>query len=216
MVDHDTDVRIIKTKESIKNAFFDLVTTIGFDSITVKELTNKANINRSTFYLHYENIDDLIDEYYEELISKLTVLFEREQAVFINEADRNYLNHEPYSPFVLNILKFIEKNHKLCKTLWLSQGNLYYTMKLKRFVKKTLFNNDYALINKEDLLVPESYYTAYVFSAFMGVLKQWLEGNCNESPEEIASIISTLNFRGVLVAASSNNGNYNEWGSHRY
>ena len=61
---NETDLRVKKTKDSIKNALFDLIEVHGFETITVKELTTKAKINRGTFYLHYENIDDLIDEYY--------------------------------------------------------------------------------------------------------------------------------------------------------
>lgn len=201
MENNHIDLRIIKTKEAIKTALFDLVTETGFETITVKELTIKANINRGTFYRHYENIDDLINEYYEDFIMKLNSLFEQNHLALIDVSDRYYSNNTPCSPFIVNILKFIKENHKLFRTLWSNQANLYYQMKLKNYVKNILFYNENALINKKDLLVPESYYTAYVFSAFMGVLRQWLNGDCHESPEEIAQIISTLNLKGIFTAS---------------
>jgi len=199
----ETDLRVIKTKKAIKNALFDLIDVHEFEAITVKELTTKAKINRGTFYLHYENIDDLIDEYFNEFISKLYVLFEMEEEDWIKGNEGCYLNMKPISPLVVNLLILIKKNHKLFEFLWLTKENRYYKRKLKIYVTEILFYNEKALINKEDLLVPESYFTAYVISAFMGVVTQWLDSGCKESPEEIARILSFLNHKGVLVSAGA-------------
>jgi len=199
----ETDLRVKKTKKAIKNALFDLIDVHEFEAITVKELTTKAKINRGTFYLHYENIDDLIDEYFNEFISKLYVLFEMEEEDWIKEDEGCYLNMKPISPLVVNLLILIKKNHKLFEFLWLTKENRYYKRKLKIYVTEILFYNEKALINKEDLLVPESYFTAYVISAFMGVVTQWLDSGCKESPEEIARILSFLNHKGVLVSAGA-------------
>lgn len=79
----------------------------------------------------------------------------------------------------------------------------YYT-KLKHFVTYILFESDTPLINKDNLLVPEPYYTSYIFSAFMGVMQQWMDSNCKEYPAEIAQILSTLNLKGVFIASGSN------------
>src|SRR5699024_532251 len=197
------DLRVKKTKASIKNALFDLIEVHGFETITVKELTTKAKINRGTFYLHYENIDDLIDEYYSDFISKLYALFEMKEEDLIKEAGWYYPIVEPVSPFIVNVLIFIKRNSKLFDFLWITHENRYYKRKLKLFVNVVLFYNEKALINKDDLLVPESYFTSYVISAFMGVVRQWLDRDCKESPEEIARILSFLNLKGILVAAGA-------------
>ena len=199
----ETDLRVKKTKASIKNALFDLIEVHGFETITVKELTTKAKINRGTFYLHYENIDDLIDEYYSDFISKLYALFEMKEEDLIKEAGWYYPIVEPVSPFIVSILLFIKKNNKLFDFLWITHENRYYKRKLKLCIRDILFYNEKALINKDDLLVPESYFTSYVISAFMGVVRQWLDRDCKESPEEIARILSFLNHKGVLVSAGA-------------
>src|SRR5690625_7379485 len=111
-----------------------------------------------------------------------------EEEDWIKEDEGCYLNMKPISPLVVNLLILIKKNHKLFEFLWLTKENRYYKRKLKIYVTEILFYNEKALINKEDLLVPESYFTAYVISAFMGVVTQWLDSGCKESPEEIARI----------------------------
>lgn len=64
-----TDLRYIKTKEEIHRAFRLLLKTMPYEKITVKLLTEKARINRKTFYLHYDMLDELLDEISCEIIS---------------------------------------------------------------------------------------------------------------------------------------------------
>ena len=54
------DLRVIKTKNSLKKALIDLTNEKGFDNVSVIDIVNKANVNRNTVYLHYENKEDLI------------------------------------------------------------------------------------------------------------------------------------------------------------
>ncbi len=200
---HETDLRVAKTKEAIKKALFDLIDENGFEAITVKDLTAEAQINRGTFYLHYENIEDLIDEYYNDFIVKLSILFEEQEAKVQKEVGWYYPVVETVSPLMLNILIFIRENCKLFKFLWLTQENKYYKIKLKYIVKDILFHNENALIKKDDLLVPESYFTSYVISSFMGIVTQWIDRGCKESPEEIAEILSFLNYKGIFIASGA-------------
>ena len=57
-----TDRRVDKTKKSIHNAFVALIQRKPYTSITISELAREADIDRRTFYLHYECIDDVASE----------------------------------------------------------------------------------------------------------------------------------------------------------
>ena len=61
------DLRVIKTREAIHNAFKQMICDMDYDEITIKELTQRAQINRKTFYLHYGSLDDLLEELQQEL-----------------------------------------------------------------------------------------------------------------------------------------------------
>lgn len=54
--------RYFKTAAKMDEAFLRLIEEKDLEFITVKEICNKAGVNRSTFYLHYETIDDLLSE----------------------------------------------------------------------------------------------------------------------------------------------------------
>ena len=56
---NEKDIRVVKTKESIEQALFQLLRTKPLDKVTVVELARTARIHKSTFYLHYLDIPDL-------------------------------------------------------------------------------------------------------------------------------------------------------------
>ncbi|MDZ5723391.1 TetR family transcriptional regulator [Eubacteriaceae bacterium ES2] len=59
-----TDLRVLKNKQLIKSAFLELLSTKRFEDITVSQICQKALINRSTFYFHYENKVELLEVIY--------------------------------------------------------------------------------------------------------------------------------------------------------
>ncbi len=71
---HDSDKRVIRTKKAIKAALFKLLETKDLSVVTITELTQKANVNRRTFYTHYRNITDILNEIEEDLVEALTRL----------------------------------------------------------------------------------------------------------------------------------------------
>ena len=64
------DLRVIKTKGAIQNTFRKMLCEMDYKDITIKELTARALINRKTFYLHYNSLDDLLKELQDEIIQE--------------------------------------------------------------------------------------------------------------------------------------------------
>lgn len=58
-----TDLRVVKTQRIIQNAFFELLSEKELSKITIAEICRIAQVNRKTFYRHYESIGDLINEF---------------------------------------------------------------------------------------------------------------------------------------------------------
>lgn len=71
---HDSDKRVIRTKKAIKAALFRIMEDKDISSITISELTQKANVNRRTFYTHYRNITDILNEIEGDLVTALKEL----------------------------------------------------------------------------------------------------------------------------------------------
>ncbi|MGI6117191.1 MAG: TetR/AcrR family transcriptional regulator [Bilifractor sp.] len=62
-----TDMRITRTREAIRRAFTDMICEMDYEQITIKELAERAGVNRKTFYLHFDSLDDLLGEMQNEM-----------------------------------------------------------------------------------------------------------------------------------------------------
>lgn len=74
---HDSDKRVIRTKKAIKAALFRIMEDKDISSITISELSQQACVNRRTFYMHYRNITDILDEIESDLVEALSQLVKR-------------------------------------------------------------------------------------------------------------------------------------------
>ena len=66
------DLRVIRTRDAIRNALVDLIEEKGFEAITVKDITDTAKINRGTFYAHYQDKFDLMTKCQEEIMQEMS------------------------------------------------------------------------------------------------------------------------------------------------
>ena len=82
------DRRIAKSEKAIQTAFLEMLLDVGFDAITVKEMTEKADISRKTFYLHYLDKYDLLNGIVDEMIRELTDLCEKKKEMGFVEVFR--------------------------------------------------------------------------------------------------------------------------------
>ncbi|GAE30533.1 transcriptional regulator [Halalkalibacter hemicellulosilyticusJCM 9152] len=73
------DRRILKSRQAIQSTFLQLLVKVGFDEITVKNLTEKADIGRKTFYLHYIDKYDLLDKIVDDHIAQLREICDQKQ-----------------------------------------------------------------------------------------------------------------------------------------
>ncbi|WP_143462843.1 TetR/AcrR family transcriptional regulator [Levilactobacillus enshiensis] len=73
----ETNLKMIGTERKIQQAFIKLVMREGFDHLTVQQLSQLAQINRGTFYLHYLDKFDLLTHYENDLVTAIQLIFER-------------------------------------------------------------------------------------------------------------------------------------------
>ncbi|TDL31123.1 TetR/AcrR family transcriptional regulator [Jeotgalibacillus sp. S-D1] len=201
MGDMNLDLRVIRTRESIKNALIALIEEKGFEAITVKDLTARARINRGTFYIHYQDKYDLLTKCEEELIKEMESKVLKNIPKVIADLETKAPNAIPYAVLV-PFFEFINKNRGLMKALLGPKGDVSFQTKLKAFMRKALINSTPgSIIKQENLLVPPEYLVSYIASAHIGVIQEWLNHDGEESPQEIARIILTMTINGPFFAA---------------
>jgi hypothetical protein len=108
--------------------------------------------------------------------------------------------NEP-APFLIKLFTFIQEHGKFMKVNLGPKGNPSFQADLKEVMKRKIIGEGMKHLNKDDMLVPEDYLTAYVTSAHLGVLQHWLSSGMKVSPTELALILSKTTFLGPAYVA---------------
>ncbi|KIL40954.1 TetR family transcriptional regulator [Gordoniibacillus kamchatkensis] len=89
------DRRVLKSQEAIKKAVLELMAEKNFDDITIRDISERANVNRGTIYLHYTDKFDLLDKIIEEHINNLRELCQSASEMTFTEG--NYVWFEYFA-----------------------------------------------------------------------------------------------------------------------
>lgn len=189
-----------ETKQAIKKVFIQQVEEVGFERVTVKNLALAAQINRGTFYLHYMDKYDVMEDLQQELLMELERYVKHVQPV---EAFQTLKMGQFYQPFI-KVITCIKEHATAFRMLLGEQGSPAFTQKMK-----TIFGNhilDRLSVIREEVKDPEfqQYLQAFIASAILGVIQEWLDkGNENLTVEEMVALhFRLLRFLGNVVANS--------------
>lgn len=180
-----TDRRIRRTKARLLQSLMTLMQDKDIRDISVKELSDLADINRGTFYLHYKDVYDMLNQLEDELFREFNVLLDRN----MGPMGKNTL-----SSFLDDIFLFLYHNRMLGRILTGPHGDLAFVNRMKALVWERL-SSLWAGVS-----VPSEnidYYFTFLTSGCIGMIQEWLNRDEPESPEEIARITESLISRGI-------------------
>ena len=174
-------------------ALISLLKKKSFEYITVSELCKFANVNRSTFYLHYETIGDLLEETAEYLIKEFFSFFKIDSAEFVlnisNVKPDNlvFICDEYLNPY----LTYIKDNKEIFSAALLNAKTLGFE-KLYNNLFEKIFNPILEIFNypPDD----RKFVMMYYLNGITAIVTEWLSENCKKSIPEISKIIQNCVF----------------------
>ena len=176
-----TDRRIAKSEDAIQTTFLEMLLTIGFDAITVKDLTEKANISRKTFYLHYMDKYDLLNEIVDEMIRQLTELCEKKKEKGFVEGTIIWFSYfEQYKDFFYAVFS--------------TASTITFRNRLLDFILEQL---DYKL---EGVSQNTEVLRKFMAMAVLGVLESYILNQFHADIDEIAKQVGELLEQLILQA----------------
>ena len=116
------DLRIKKTKRAIRNAFYELIKEKPLEKITVREIAERAEINKTTFYAHYETVYDLVDQLEQEAVAEVISQLDTAQSLLSSPR-----------AFVKEIYTLLSKN-QLCTELFSAPAMTQFTAHLRNAI----------------------------------------------------------------------------------
>lgn len=189
-----SESKYFATAAKMDEAFLALLEKKDFAYITVKEICEAAGVNRSTFYLHYETVSDLLNESVEHMNSQFLNFMAHDSKAFVTKLHTCPLE-ELYlvtPEFLTPYLHYIKEHKRLFHTAVnhakvLGMENTYSRM-LRHVFTPIL---DRFNVPEQD----RTYIMTFYISGLMAIITEWLKGNCIDSEEHIISVIQRCVMR---------------------
>ena len=150
--------------------------------ITIKEICNKAGVNRSTFYLHYENINDLVEETMNYINKKFMNYFNENTIKNSKVEDLILIEKKYLTPY----LSFVKENKKIFKASFNNPSGMKVNNKynhLKYYILNPIMDR-FNIVEKE-----KGYLLTFYINGIMAIIKEWIDMDCKDSINDIEDII---------------------------
>lgn len=176
------DRRVRRTQKLLKESLLELLDQKEFKNISIKDITELADLNRGTFYLHYTDTYSLLQEMESEVLKD----FQEIVSDRCNAFEKDSLLH------VINpIIEYIEKNKKICKTFFENNASNDFVNRFHLLILK----NGTAIIKEQYPNAGEvtlNYFFEFITYGLTGVLKLWLDTDMKQPKEEIALMVDRI------------------------
>lgn len=183
-----SESKYFATAARMDQAFLELLEEKDFAYITVKEICERAGVNRSTFYLHYETVNDLLAESARYIIDKLigsmpqdtTGFFEKLPSCPLEELQ--LITPEYLSPY----LNFVKEHRRIFRTA-VEQASILGLddayLALSHHVFTPILNRFHISPSEQKYMMP------FYIHGLMGIINEWLKEDCKDSVEHIISVM---------------------------
>ncbi len=183
-----SESKYFATSARMDEAFLALLEEKDFAYITVKEICEKAGVNRSTFYLHYETVGDLLAESTRYIIDKLVENMPQDTADFFEKLQTRPLEelHLITPEYLTPYLNFVKEHRRIFRTAVeqasvLGMDDVY--LALNRHVFAPILNRFHVLPSEQKYMMP------FYINGLMGIINEWLKEDCKDSVEQVTSVI---------------------------
>ena len=177
--DKKVNLKVINTKRKLSRSLISLLTTKSITKIDVSELCDKAGINRTTFYKHYDSLYHLLDEL-------IVQFFKRIETLFLNLS-----SGENTTSKVAYLLKYLKQNREFVTII---MNNNSFSSISERLIQLDFICN---LINskiqyRKNAYVNEDYYVDFIISGWIAAIRRWVNENCYLDENTLARLLTSI------------------------
>lgn len=183
------DRRVRKTEAQLVKGLTKLMKVKSIKDITVRELADEVDINRSTFYLHYKDIYDMV----EKIENNLTESF----LLTLDELSKNRITKNTLLDFLEDTYNIIYSNLDICSVLLSSNGDIAFHKKIKDIIFQKIRDiiKNLMPVNSTENEIKVA--TCYFISGIIGVIEAWLQDVSMGTPKDMADISCKLIEKGI-------------------
>lgn len=189
MKEENLDRRIRKTRRLLRQCITELLKEKKIQDITVREISDMADINRGTFYLHYKDVFDLMEQIESELLDELEDVLKRHRP--------GELLSKPSAIFK-EVYSLVLENSDIVSILIGDNGDLNFVNRLNDILRERCLKDWMDRFRAKDSISFDAYYS-FIVAGCIGIVQYWLSSQMKESPEQLAAMTEQIIIKGVRV-----------------
>ncbi|NCP85937.1 MAG: hypothetical protein CO094_05560 [Anaerolineae bacterium CG_4_9_14_3_um_filter_57_17] len=204
-----TDRRIVRTRQALRQALMDLVREKGYENVSVEEITQRADLGRATFYLHYHDKEELLlDEFSEMARERVQALSAIPFSQWLPALeDGSLVSENKAAPPFLLIFQHVTENAQLYQILLKNQSSNRIAERIRAIVTQSINDFVQAKVDSDDPIplfaeIPVDLLAAFFYGALVSSIAWWLE-NPAYSAEEMTRMFQRMFLPGAqrVIAA---------------
>ena len=204
---HKMDRRVQRTLQSLRAALLELIKEKDYDDISIEEITQRADVGRTTFYLHYKDKEDLLMEEFSAIMyERAHALSEIPFSVWLPVSDEDLEKNKTLQPLLL-VFEHIRENSELYYLLLKSTNSSKIFERIRNISADAIVKFVEAKQETDPIPplseVPIDFFAAFFSGSLLSVANWWLKEDMRHTPEEVSNMFRRLIFRGVRETLDS-------------
>lgn len=176
--------RVRYTKMALRESLLSLLSENPIRKITVSKVCEQADVNRSTFYLYYKDVYDLLEKIEDDLYQQIHAALDKAPEIM------------PTSVNLKRLYEIIYKNRDLCRVISGEYGDKKFLQKIINIQKDRMISEWRKLFPTCDESMLE-YLHAFSANANLGLLEYWIVRDYQETPEQLAQLGTRILMEGI-------------------
>lgn len=201
MQNQKTDRRVNRTRSNLRNALFALILEKGYEAVTIEDITRRADVGRTTFYLHFKDKEDLLieslDATIDDFIQRVSSL---PISAWAQSLEYNGESGAQRSP-VLLVFEHAAENANLYRVMLRGEGVSRAQNQVRAVIANAVGEFIRQWVEKDHLVihlsVPMDFFANYFAGSLMGILTWWLEQDMPYQPAQMALMFQRMLYPGA-------------------
>jgi AcrR family transcriptional regulator len=196
------DRRVNRTRRALRSSLLALILERGYDTVTIEDITSRADLGRTTFYLHYHDKEELFLETLGELVDNLVAqIAQIPISAWILPGPGGSSVVETAAPIVLTF-QHAADNAGLYRLILRGEAAFSAKRRLHKIINRAVQEFLRLKQDKENLVinpqVPMDVFASYLAISWLGIIAWWLEEDLPYTPEEMGQMFQKMFLYGAI------------------
>jgi len=194
-----TDRRVQRTRELLQKALIELIGERGYDAITIQDIVDRANVGRTTFYVHYRSKDELFVSCHEAIVSEFRI-------GPLHPLSREELLSPEAPPGNTAAYRHLEDARERLYSIFQGKDSLLILRRIRDWNAQEIEANLHAAFAEADSAIPLDVLASYLAGAQIALMQWWLEKRRPYTLEDLAQTFHRLQRAAIRDALGLRDG----------